>query len=72
MSLVGIPATEISFVKFDKLNFITAGMPLRTGKGSYTKAFDSNTPIKVIAKIKHNTNNDVYYISDIIPNRQNE
>lgn len=26
--------------KFDKLNFITAGMPLRTGKGSYTKAFD--------------------------------
>lgn len=39
---------------------------------SYTKAFDSNTPIKVIAKIKHNTNNDIYYISDIIPNRQNE
>ena len=26
--------------KFDKFNFITAGMPLRTGKGSYTKAFD--------------------------------
>ena len=26
--------------KFDKMNFITAGMPLRTGKGSYTKAFD--------------------------------
>lgn len=26
--------------KFDKLNFITAGMPLRTGKGSYTKAFE--------------------------------
>ena len=25
---------------FDKLNFITAGMPLRTGKGSYDKAFD--------------------------------
>ena len=25
--------------KFDKLNFITAGMPLRTGKGSYTSAF---------------------------------
>ncbi len=26
--------------KFDKLNFITAGMPLRTGKGSYPAAFD--------------------------------
>lgn len=26
--------------KFDKLNFITAGMPIRTGKGSYTQAFD--------------------------------
>ena len=26
--------------KFDKLNFITAGMPLRTGKGSYTQAFN--------------------------------
>ena len=26
--------------KFDKLNFITAGMPLRTGKGSYPQAFD--------------------------------
>ena len=25
---------------FDKLNFITAGMPLRTGKGSYPQAFD--------------------------------
>lgn len=25
---------------FDKLNFLTAGMPLRTGKGSYPKAFD--------------------------------
>lgn len=25
---------------FDKLNFITAGMPLRTGKGSYVSAFD--------------------------------
>ncbi len=25
---------------FDKLNFLTAGMPLRTGKGSYQKAFD--------------------------------
>ena len=25
--------------KFDKLNFITAGMPLRTGKGSYVSAF---------------------------------
>ena len=24
---------------FDKLNFITAGMPLRTGKGSYPQAF---------------------------------
>ena len=24
----------------DKLNFITAGMPLRTGKGSYSEAFD--------------------------------
>lgn len=26
--------------KFEKLNFITAGMPLRTGKGSYSGAFD--------------------------------
>lgn len=26
--------------KFDKLNFITAGMPLRTGKGSYPQAFN--------------------------------
>ena len=26
--------------KFDKLNFITAGMPLKTGKGSYPEAFD--------------------------------
>lgn len=25
---------------FDKLNFLTAGMPLRTGKGSYPAAFD--------------------------------
>lgn len=25
---------------FDKLNFITAGMPLRTGKGSYVAAFE--------------------------------
>lgn len=26
--------------KFDELNFITAGMPLRTGKGSYPQAFN--------------------------------
>jgi len=26
--------------KFDRLNFLTAGMPLRTGKGSYSEAFD--------------------------------
>lgn len=26
--------------KFERLNFITAGMPLRTGKGSYPDAFD--------------------------------
>lgn len=26
--------------KFDKLNFITAGMPLRTGNGTYPDAFD--------------------------------
>ena len=26
--------------KFDKLNFLTAGMPLSTGKSSYPKAFD--------------------------------
>lgn len=25
---------------FDKLNFLTAGMPLKTGKGSYERAFD--------------------------------
>lgn len=29
-----------SNIKFDKLNFITAGMPLRTGKGSYSQAFE--------------------------------
>ena len=33
--------------KFDKLNFITAGMPLRTGKGSYTKAFEVLKEIKL-------------------------
>lgn len=27
-------------IKPDKLNFITAGMPLRTGRGSYPEAFD--------------------------------
>ena len=26
--------------KFEKLNFTTAGMPRRTGKGSYPEAFD--------------------------------
>jgi len=26
--------------KFDRLNFVPAGMPLRTGKGSYPEAFD--------------------------------
>ncbi len=26
--------------QFDKLNFITAGMPLKTGKGTYPQAFD--------------------------------
>ncbi len=26
--------------QFDRLNFITAGMPLRTGKGTYPQAFD--------------------------------
>ena len=26
--------------KMDKLNFLTAGMPLATGKGSYPEAFD--------------------------------
>ncbi len=29
-----------SIYKFNKLNFTTAGMPLRTGKGSYPQAFD--------------------------------
>ena len=29
-----------SNIKFNKLNFITAGMPLRTGKGSYPQAFE--------------------------------
>lgn len=28
------------FKKIDKLNFLTAGMPLATGKGSYPEAFD--------------------------------
>lgn len=31
---------NINKVKPDKLNFITAGMPLSTGKGSYPKAFE--------------------------------
>jgi deoxyribonuclease-4 len=29
-----------SFYKIDKLNFLTAGMPLTTGKGGYPKAFE--------------------------------
>lgn len=29
-----------NFYKIDKLNFLTAGMPLATGKGSYPEAFD--------------------------------
>ena len=33
--------------KFDKLNFITAGMPLRTGKGSYPEAFDVLTEMNL-------------------------
>lgn len=33
--------------KFDKLNFITAGMPLRTGKGSYPQAFDVLNEMKL-------------------------
>jgi deoxyribonuclease-4 len=28
------------FYKIDKLNFLTAGMPLATGKGGYTRAFE--------------------------------
>ena len=32
---------------FDKLNFITAGMPLRTGKGSYPQAFDVLTEMNL-------------------------
>lgn len=38
---------------------------------SYTRAFDANSPIKVVAKVKHNTNNDVYYIWEIIPPQNN-
>ena len=30
----------INNFKFDRLNFVTAGMPIRTGKGSYAEAFD--------------------------------
>ncbi len=33
--------------KFDKLNFITAGMPLKTGKGSYPQAFDILNDMKL-------------------------
>ena len=29
-----------NFYKVDKLNFLTAGMPLSTGKGGYPKAFE--------------------------------
>lgn len=29
-----------NFYKIDKLNFLTAGMPLSTGKGGYSKAFE--------------------------------
>ena len=29
-----------NFYKIDKLNFLTAGMPLSTGKGSYPRAFE--------------------------------
>lgn len=29
-----------NFYKIDKLNFLTAGMPLSTGKGGYPKALD--------------------------------
>ncbi len=32
---------------FDKLNFITAGMPLRTGKGTYPQAFDILTKMNL-------------------------
>lgn len=32
---------------FDKLNFITAGMPLRTGKGTYPQAFDILTEMNL-------------------------
>ena len=32
---------------FDKLNFLTAGMPLRTGKGSYGKAFEVLTELNL-------------------------
>ena len=33
--------------QFDRLNFITAGMPLRTGKGTYPKAFDVLSEMKL-------------------------
>lgn len=29
-----------NIIEFDKLNFVTAGMPLKTGKGSYPQAFE--------------------------------
>ena len=35
--------------KFDKLNFITAGMPLRTGNGTYPDAFDILKEMKLDA-----------------------
>lgn len=34
-------------MSFDKLNFLTAGMPLRTGKGSYERAFEILTELNL-------------------------
>lgn len=39
---------------------------------SYTTAFSHNSFLKVIAKVKHNQNGDLYYISDVIAENKQE
>ncbi|WP_406030675.1 hypothetical protein [Succinivibrio sp.] len=39
---------------------------------AYTTAFSNDSFLKVVAKVKHNQNGDVYYISDVIPNKTEE
>ena len=39
---------------------------------AYTTAFSNDSFLKVVAKVKHNQNCDVYYISDVIPDKTEE